>query len=322
MTILVICMLLALFASGTMAAERIILDTDLGADVDDAGALAVLHALADRGEVEILAIGIVNTHPNAVPAAHAINTWYGRGDVPIGTIQRATGFTHDRYLAGIVRDYPHTLTQAAAPNVVTLYRQILASSPDASVTLVTIGPATNISDFLDSPADDISPLTGVELARRKLKFYAAGGNGDGKLPHGRCGWNYQQDKLAAKNELEKMPTNFPMVFAGGSGFKLEVGECYRNVAAGHIIRRAYLDYFGDKPSMDRPSWDELRVLFAARPSSRHLWDVSPSGTITYDLDKTEIHFSPEPNHNRAYAYVNDLAAMKRELESLMKYDPR
>ena len=34
---------------------RVILDTDLGIDVDDAGALAVLHALADRGEARILA---------------------------------------------------------------------------------------------------------------------------------------------------------------------------------------------------------------------------------------------------------------------------
>ena len=38
--------------------ERVIFDTDPGGDVDDAGALAVLHALADRGEVKILAIGV------------------------------------------------------------------------------------------------------------------------------------------------------------------------------------------------------------------------------------------------------------------------
>jgi hypothetical protein len=34
---------------------RIILDTDMSGDCDDAGALALLHALADQGECEILA---------------------------------------------------------------------------------------------------------------------------------------------------------------------------------------------------------------------------------------------------------------------------
>lgn len=317
-----VCLAISVFASSSSGAERIILDTDLGADCDDAGALAVMHALADKGEVEVVAIGIVNTHPNAVPAAHAINTWYGRGNVPIGTIKRETGFKHDRYLFGIVKDYPHTLTKDTAPDVVKMYRQILANSPDKSLTLVTIGPATNISDLLDSGPDDISPLTGIELVTRKLKFYAAGGNGDGKLPHGRPGWNYQMDKPSAKNELAKMPSDFPMIFAGGSGYKVEVGECYRNAPADHIIRRAYVDYFGDRPSMRRPSWDQLRMLFACRPSARHLWDVSPGGDITYDIEKVEFHWSPEPNRGRAYAYVKDLPGMARELESLMTYHPR
>ena len=35
---------------------KIIFDTDMAGDCDDAGALAVLNALADRGEAEILAL--------------------------------------------------------------------------------------------------------------------------------------------------------------------------------------------------------------------------------------------------------------------------
>src|SRR5690606_9471119 len=66
------------------AKERVIFDTDVGGDIDDAGAFAVMHALADRGEIEILAVGIVNGHELAVPYADAVNTWYGRPDIPIG----------------------------------------------------------------------------------------------------------------------------------------------------------------------------------------------------------------------------------------------
>ena len=66
---------------------KLILDTDMSGDCDDAGALALLHALADQGECEILAT-IINRKDlaNASAAAtSAINTWYGRPEIPIGT---------------------------------------------------------------------------------------------------------------------------------------------------------------------------------------------------------------------------------------------
>ena len=51
---------MALSPHDAAAAEpvRVILDTDLSSDVDDVGAVAVLHALADAGEAEILGMGI------------------------------------------------------------------------------------------------------------------------------------------------------------------------------------------------------------------------------------------------------------------------
>ena len=59
--------------------------TDMGSDCDDAGALAVLHALADAGEARILGV-IFSSGKNryGVGTCDAINTWYGRGDLPLG----------------------------------------------------------------------------------------------------------------------------------------------------------------------------------------------------------------------------------------------
>ena len=65
-------------------AVRVILDTDLGIDVDDAGALAVLHALADKGEARILATVANVNDPHAPGALDAINTYYGRPNIPVG----------------------------------------------------------------------------------------------------------------------------------------------------------------------------------------------------------------------------------------------
>jgi len=47
--------LLAFPAAARSAPVDVIFDTDMMTDCDDAGALAVLHALADRGECRIVA---------------------------------------------------------------------------------------------------------------------------------------------------------------------------------------------------------------------------------------------------------------------------
>jgi hypothetical protein len=53
---------------------KIILDVDLAEDVDDAGAMATLHALANRGEAQILGILISSRNEWVGPCADAINT--------------------------------------------------------------------------------------------------------------------------------------------------------------------------------------------------------------------------------------------------------
>lgn len=302
------------------APVRVIFDNDAGGDVDDAGALAVLHALADRGEIEILAMGVVIGHEAAVPYVHAVNTWYGRPDLPIGTIKGKAPYSRDEYMAPIVKDYPHALTKAAAPDVVKLYRKVLAAQPDRSVTLIAVGPATNIANLLASGPDEHSPLDGVELVRRKVAFYAAGGNGNAGLPKGKCGFNYATDIPAARRELEKLPSDFPIVFAGGSGVKLKIGTAMSQAKPDHIIRRSYEAYYKGNLK-DRQTWDQLRVLYACRPSARGLWDTSPAGAIELATDRT-ITWSPAPELNRAYAYLKDIEAMRPVLTELMLHDPR
>jgi hypothetical protein len=306
-------------SKAVVAVERVIFDTDVGGDVDDAGALAVLHALADKGEIEILAMGVVIGHEAAVPYVHAVNTWYGRPFLPIGTIKGKAPYARDEYMVPIVAAYPYTLTREAAPDVVKLYRQVLASQPDRSVTLIAVGPATNIYHLLKSPPDEHSPLTGVELMRRKIKLYAAGGNGGGGLPKGRCGFNYYMDLASARGELQLLPSEFPMVYAGGSGLKLEVGAVLRQARPDHIIRRSYEAYYKGE-AQNRFSWDQLRVLYGCRPSARRLWDVSATGSIELGADSV-LTYHDVPDKNRAYAYVNDIEAMREMLTELMMYDP-
>ncbi len=304
---------------------RIILDTDLGNDVDDAGTLAVLHALADKGEIDILAVGIVNGHTAAVPLAHAINTYYGRPDLPLGTIAKKDAPINDNTfkMDEISAAYPHELTQDTAPDVVDLYRKVLAAQPDHSVTLVAIGQATNIANLLKSQPDQHSSLDGVELMRQKIRFYAAGGNGRATLPMGQAGWNYTNDKNAAAHEMENLPIDFPTVFAGGSGLHIEVGACYKDAPEQHIIRKCYEAYFKGT-AKDRQTWDQMRLLYAARESFRNHFELSEHGSISFDKETEILTWTKEPNKNRAYAYVKETEkeAVAREMKALMMHQAK
>ncbi|MCK5738276.1 nucleoside hydrolase, partial [bacterium] len=146
----------------------IIYDTDIGTDVDDAGALAILHIMADKGEANILATISANQNSFSAPAIDVINTYYGRPDLPIGSSK--TGPDPEQWYHKIVPDYPHNLKNGNdAPEAVALYRMILAAQPDNSVTIVAVGWLTNIADLLDSPPDNYSSLNGKELVAAKVK---------------------------------------------------------------------------------------------------------------------------------------------------------
>ncbi|MGA1238366.1 MAG: nucleoside hydrolase, partial [Limisphaerales bacterium] len=78
--------LLTLLTQITLAqpSPKIILDVDAAEDVDDIGAIATLHALANQNEAEILGILISSNNEWVAPCVDAINTYYGRPNLPIG----------------------------------------------------------------------------------------------------------------------------------------------------------------------------------------------------------------------------------------------
>ena len=69
------------------APPNIIFDTDMGNDVDDALALAMLHAFESRHEAHLVAVTITKDNKWAGPYVDAVNTFYGRPEIPIGTVK-------------------------------------------------------------------------------------------------------------------------------------------------------------------------------------------------------------------------------------------
>ena len=72
---------------------KVIFDTDMATDYDDVGALAMLHAFADAGEAELLAVvSSVSVGPG-VAVIETVNAYYGRPDIPVGAV-KAPGASH------------------------------------------------------------------------------------------------------------------------------------------------------------------------------------------------------------------------------------
>ncbi|MCH7993882.1 MAG: peptidylprolyl isomerase [Planctomycetes bacterium] len=157
----------------------IIFDTDMGNDVDDALALAMIHTLADRGEAKLLAVTISKDNRWSAPYVDLVNTFYGRPDTPIGVVQRGPTTEASRFTEPVVRLsvgrkplFPHDLFGAEdAPEAVELLRRTLARYPrDGEIVFVVVGFSTNLSRLLDSRPDRSSPLDGVALVARQIRL--------------------------------------------------------------------------------------------------------------------------------------------------------
>ena len=139
-----------LLAEGTekMHPKKIIFETDMCTDVDDVGALAMLHALADGGEAEILAISFNEVHPSGANAICAINTWYNRGDIPVGIYKSDLADPDESSYLDDLANFPHDLPTTPTPSSLDLYLQVLGAQPDNSVTIISVGFLNNLYDLL------------------------------------------------------------------------------------------------------------------------------------------------------------------------------
>lgn len=278
---------------------KILFDTDMDTDCDDGGTMAMLHALADAGEIEILATMVSSYFPYSVPCVAAINRYYGRPDLPIGCPQGDGRQRGSRYARQIAEQFPTRFkTNRDAPEAALLYRKILAAQPDASVTIVTVGDLTNLRFLLETKADEHSPRDGAGLVRQKVnRWVCMGGRYPEHLDPAVYG-NFKPDAESTVKAIRDWPTT---IFFSGLGEDIQTGRGLRDLPADNPVRRIYELYLGDRPT--RSSWDQVTLLYAAR-SEAPFWKLTtqgsnhifPNGTNqwrpTPDLDHVLIDFAP------------------------------
>ncbi len=268
--LIVLCLPVALPAQ-----TKVIYDTDMDTDCDDAGGLAILHALADRGEAEILATVVSSRYPWSVPCVEAINRYYGRADLPIGapkTTWADTGQRGSPYARQISEQFTTRLkSNDDASDAIDVYRRVLAAQDDGSVVIVTVGYLTNIRDLLASKPDAVSPLDGAALVRKKVSRWVCGG---GRYPESLApgNWgNFRPDPSSAVIAVRDWPG---LIFFSGLGDHLHTGGGLHETTTENPVRRVYKLYLGGKKT--RPSWDPICVLFGVRNKADY-WEIHTGG---------------------------------------------
>ena len=84
-------LLAASVSAASAEPTRIVFDTDMCGDYDDVGALAVLNALADDGECEIIAVLSSSRSSPALGMCEIINESYERTGIPMG-VSKGIGY--------------------------------------------------------------------------------------------------------------------------------------------------------------------------------------------------------------------------------------
>ena len=284
---------------------KIIFDSDFGPDYDDVGAIAFLHAMADSGKAEILATISSNKYELAGPCINILNTYFNRPDIPIGSPKNSAvnlgAWQH--WTDTLVKKYPHKLLSTSrAMDAVVLYRKILSSQPDTSVTIVTVGFLTNMRDLLQSLPDSLSPLNGTDLIIKKVKRLVSMA---GKFPQGRE-FNIYMDSTASKYAFENWPT--PIIFSGFEiGWEIRTGLRFiesevQNNPVKEVFKLSIPLAAEDKNG--RMSWDQTAVLIGiygtesffdkvqgqiiVNPYGTNSWKNDSNGRHTYVVQKMPV----------------------------------
>jgi inosine-uridine nucleoside N-ribohydrolase len=331
----ILLLLLANVGLGLMPARSdepipLIFDTDMGNDIDDALALAVIHSLQTRGECRLLAVTITKDNPYAPSFIQAVNTFYGRPTIPLGMVDQGKTPEASPYLTGVVeaRDpkgeplYPTTISPSnQVPKGVDVLRQALADAKDTSVVIVQVGFSTNLAALLDSAPDRFSPLPGKELVARKVRLLSAMAGNFAPTEHTKE-YNVFIDAPAARKLFDQWPT--PIV---ASGFEIGRAILYPaqsiqrdySYVPHHPIAHAYTLY--QKMPYDRETWDLTSVLVAVRPGAGY-FGLSDPGTISVDeSDVTQFRFHPTGKHFYLTASPEQATRVREALVQLASQPP-
>lgn len=295
----------------TKETKQIIFDTDIGMDCDDAAALGILLNAHKRGECEILAITASTGRDGATATVNAICDYYGVNGIPVGRMKRMLQCDGvNNYARAVMEKYG---TEDVETDAVPLLRKTLAEAA-GKVSVIAVGPLSNLEELLKSKADEFSPLCGADLVKQKVdKLYVMIGsfpqNFDGKRFRE---WNLLQDVPAARYVIENWGTKkVYLPFEIGAAVFTEMGQ-NENPVWYSMKNFAIANGVDISNGYRRESWDPVTCMIALNENNP-LFIYSPEGTVTVDGDCVTL-FEEKTGGLDKYLSVNsDLKGIEKLL---------
>lgn len=297
------------------APPNIIFDTDIWSDIDDALALAMLHALHDRGELRFVAVTISTGQRDCATFVDLVDHFYGHPGIPIGLVRggidvqafrqktaASIAFTTAPYTQ-LISDrkrpdgswiYPRRISDGAQPpDATALLRKVLAAQPDESVVMIQVGYSTNLARLLESKADAVSALNGRDLIKRKVRLLSVmAGNfadfrseGGQTVPKGSREFNLMMDAPAAQRLFSEWPTQIV-----ASGVEIGSAMAYPRIS----IERDYA-YVKDHPIAEAYRLFSVDLISTADGKTQKTTLGWPYDRPTFDL--TSVLYAARPDRD-------------------------
>ena len=320
--ILSFCLMMQIITASAQKTKSIpvIFDSDMGPDYDDVGAIALLHAFADSGHAKILATVASTKYEGVAAVFNVLNTYFNRPDILIGVPKgKALELKDNQHWTDtLLEKYPHKIKKNnEVLSATEVYRKALASQPDRSVTIITVGFLTNLADLLQSPPDKYSKLNGKEIVNKKVKQLVCMAGG---FPAG-SEFNVKMDAAASQYVSYYWPT--PILFSGVEiGFTIKTGlplvnnKSIQNSPVKDVYRISIPLSLQD--SAGRMSWDQTAVLIAVK-GYKPWWKIETGKIIVADNGRNE--WSKESLLHRYIIEAQSPAIVQALINKLMMHQP-
>jgi inosine-uridine nucleoside N-ribohydrolase len=305
----------------------IILDTDIGSSTDDLFAMEMLYRYEEQGRCRLLGVVVDREGEQNAAFTDVMNTYFGHGDVPIGLVREGIDNPKVWIDYAHVADIKDTNEQPMFQRTVTdysklpdgwlLYRRLLASQPDNSVSIVCTGFVTCLAQLLQSEGDEYSPLNGVEMVRLKVKcIYLQGGVfGEAEEPD----FNFAQGTDFAQEFFNLWPTDVDMVFS-----PMETGQAVEYTPEQVISDVSWTDvhpikqvYMNCNCNTGQRMWDVMLIIQAVEGDE--LFTLSERGNLTVTPECATIFTASAARYFR-YQMPGDDAWAAAMLEKIRMFN--
>ena len=274
----------------------------------------------DSDNINILATVASTKYEGVAAVFNVLNTYFKRPGLLIGVPKGEALELKDsqHWTDTLLLNYPHKVKKNdEVLSAVEVYRRSLASQPDRSVTIITVGFLTNLAGLLQSSPDKYSNLTGKELVRKKVKQLVCMA---GSFPAGNE-FNVRMDAASSQNVFENWET--PILFSGVEiGMKIKTGLPLVNDRS--IKNSPVKDAFrvciplSPQDSVGRMSWDQTAVLIAVK-GYKPWWNIQ-TGKINIAKDGSNTW----DNGNSLHSYLTESQShiiVRDLINNLMMHQP-